>query len=289
MRPSVLAAFHTFSEDLEGRLPLPYLCSAGKVTTAMGVMLPTASASAALRWRRPDGSLATKAEIIAEYSRVATMGCGQYDPIEVRPGVWEVRCAWKGSAKRCLAHLGWPEAAKVTTLRLSWEDVDLVTEAKLASIVRELRVLRPEWDQLCGDEQLFMDSWAWAVGPHSAYPRMLAALSAGDYDTAIAECTINPQRGTIITRNARNRVLLENARRVRDFKLDPAPVYWPRELAVVDREAETLREFPDTASSSKMPAAAPVLEEDGGAGRRSATTEAIVEAARDLITRRNGG
>lgn len=280
MHPSVVAAFHAFSVDLEGRLNLMYLCTAGKVTTAMGVMLPTAAAAAALPWLRADGSRASAAEIISEYSRVAVQGCGQYDPIEVRPGVWEVRCAWAGSQRECLAHAGWRAAERVTSLRLAWEDVDRATEQKMATMERELRGVFPDWDAWCFDEQLFGLSWAWAVGPHRPYPKMIAALNRGDFATAINECDINPKRGTIVKRNERNKVLLANAERVRDFRLDPTVVYWPRELAVVDRDAETLRE---------LPKATAVLEEDGGDARRDATAGTIAEAVLDEIARRNQG
>lgn len=259
MRPSVRAAFHAFSKDLEGRLAHPYLCTAGKVTIAMGVMLPTPGALAALPLRRADGTLATPAEKVAEWHRIDALQ-------ELRDlGGWHFR--------------------RHATLHLADEDVDRVTEEKLDVMDRELRHLfGAEWDEWCGDLQLFGGSWAWAVGPGSPYPRMVAALLAGDFDTAIRECEINPKKGTIVERNRRNVILLENAKRVRDFRLDPEPVYWPRELATVDREAETLREVPGVPSSA--PPAEPVLEEDGGASRRAATSEAIVEALRDEITRR---
>lgn len=260
MRPTVRTAFHTFSKDLEGRLRHPYLCTAGKVTIAMGVMLPTPAALAALPLRRKDGTLATDAEKRAEWHLIASLkqhmeqGGGYYD--------------------------------RFATLRLSWEDVDRVTDAKLDVMERELRGgVFPGWDSWCDDLQLFGLSWGWAVGPAHPYPKMIAAINSGDFDTAVLECDINPKKGTIVERNRRNKVLLENAKRVRDYRLDPTVVYWPRELAVVDREAETLRELP-TAGPSSAPG--PVLEEDGGDARRDATTDAILEAARAMIARRRG-
>jgi hypothetical protein len=93
---------------------------------------------------------------------------------------------------------------------------------------------------------------------------MFAALRRGDFVAASAECTINPQIGTIVERNRRNQLLLWNAATVVQDKLDRDAVHWPRDLVEERRKA--------TKEAPTLPALEdPISEDDGGASRRSAT------------------
>lgn len=207
MRPAVKAAWHEFSTPLEGRVHCMYLDSAepeGFVTTAVGILIDPMHTALHLPWKRSDGTLATTAEVVAVWQRVKNM--------------------------QLLKHRALPQRSD-PTLRLTDEDIDALVERKLES--NHLLLLRrfPDLDSWPADAQLAIHSWAWAVGAASPYPRMSAHLRAGDFERAATECTINPQRGTIVDRNARNRVLLTNAARVVAHGLDPDVLYWPRELA----------------------------------------------------------
>ena len=249
MKASAQAIWHKFSEPLEGRCYHMYLDQAKPeplVTTGVGNMLPTVGAAIALPWRRPSGDFATRNEVAAAYQLV--------------------------NSRKDLSPLGGNHPAwhALTALRLLPEDVDALVRRHLASDEMHLRKLLPDYDELPADAQLMLHSWAWAVGPAAAYPRMLEALRAGDFIAAAAECTINPQKGTIVERNRRNVLLLWNAATVVQDKLDPDVVYWPRDLVEEARraavkEAPTLPSLPD----------GPVSEDDGGAARHKATLDTV--------------
>ncbi len=113
---------------------------------------------------------------------------------------------------------------------------------KLQSVDAQLGKLFPMYPEWNACAQLFALSWAWAVGAASPYPRMIAALRAGNFLEASGECTITPNRGTIVTRNKRNRVLLANAQRIQDYALNPDQLEWFNLVDVGD--TPTLPELP---------------------------------------------
>lgn len=253
MHPSVREGFHRFSEPLEGRLPFMYLCTAGEVTTAIGVMMPTASSAVAYPWRRKDGSLAGASEVVAEWERMKALQ--------------HMRFAGGGAF------------GKKATLFLEWDDVDRLTDAKLLVMERHLGRLFPAWDLWPADGQLALLSWAWAVGPAAKYPRMISLLKDGHFAEAAYECTINPQKGTIVERNERNRVLLRNAQFVRDKHLDPRMLYWPTQLTTP--EDDTLPELPVVGPvdpEETVVVTVPLIE--SFETRRAMTTEAVVGEVR---------
>lgn len=217
MRPSVRAAYHRFSEPLEGRVPFMYLDVKGLVTVAVGNLIDPMSMALHLPFDRPDGTRATQAEIVTDWLRVK----GRQD----------------------LAKHGGMFFRNVAQLRLSEANLDRIVERKLDSVDAQLAHLFPAWSSWPADAQLALLSWAWAVGAAAKYPRMLAALRAGDFLAAAGECTINPQRGTIVKRNQHNRRLLKNAAAVVQGGLDPDLLYWPRDL--IEDNAETVPALPD--------------------------------------------
>lgn len=207
VRAVVAPAFHVVSEPLEGRVPFMYLDNAepsGLVTVGVGNLIDPVGAALGLPFVHPDGSPATRQEIANEWLRV------------------KARQDWKrrgGMAFRA-----------VTRLRLTNESIDRLVAAKLASVDAQLARLFPAWAAFPADAQLALLSWAWACGAASPFPRMISFLRAGDFALAATECTINPQRGTIIERNRMNRILLQNAQCVADDGLDPDALYWPKVL-----------------------------------------------------------
>lgn len=158
----------------------------GLVTVGLGFLADPLSLMLAMPWRRLDGLRATNAEVSAEYRRVKSL--------VIPPG-----------ASR------WRTAAKTATIRLTKADGANLVIAKLTNNEAHVRQILPSWDSLPARAQLAVMSWAWAVGPAAKFPRMFAALAAGDYCAAAKECRINPDVDTIHLRNQWNRVLLEAA------------------------------------------------------------------------------
>ncbi len=220
MRPAVIEGFHGFSVDLEGRVPFMYLCSEGFVTTGVGNLIEPRSVAEALPFvHAVTGRHATRAEIAA---------------------AWNTVKLHQGMRKG-----GGAAFESLTDLRLRPEAIDALVSRTLGGLDKQLGTLFPCWDEWPADAQLFAVSWAWAVGAGARYPRMIAHLRAGDFLQAADEATINPQRGTIITRNARNRVLLRNAAVVAREGLDPTRLYWPADLM---SEAVTAVDLPNPPS-----------------------------------------
>jgi hypothetical protein len=225
VRAVVRAAFHAFSAPLEGRTDFMYLDSAEPrafVTIGVGNLCPL-SFAVTLPFIHPDGHAASRSEIAAAWAVVDN--------------------------RQDLAKYGGMVFAGLSgnQLRLPKVAVDAMVARKLDETDRTLAGMFSDWATWPACGQLALISWAWAVGPHASYPLMLAALRERDFLTAAEECTINPQRGTIITRNARNRILLRNAGRVDDFHLDPDLLDWERPLDV--SEADTQPELPNPASA----------------------------------------
>lgn len=254
MRPAVVTAFPKFTIPKEGRVPFLYLDYADPpgpyVTIAVGNLVDPISTALDLPLMRPDGRPASRAEIAAAWERV--------------------------KARTDLApHGGWA-FHNVTDLRLTEEGLDRVVMQKLLSVDAQLAAKFPDWEDWCCDAQLFGLSWAWAVGANAKYPKMIAALRAGDFETAAYECTITPNRGSIVHRNEANRILLRNAARVVGMHLDPDRLFFPTDLAAIEQDnIPTRPELPNPPSSAE-----PVLEDDGGAARREATFWAVDELAK---------
>ncbi len=221
MRASVFAAFHGFSGDLEGAdIPFMYLDSAdpvGFVTIATGCLLDPVSMAISLPFVHPGGKAASKAEIVACWQLVKSR-----QDLRKHGGM-----IYGGLAGN--------------TLRLPLDAIRSLIDRKLLWFEGDLRKVFPAWDDWNACAQMFGISWAWAVGSRARYPKMIALLNAGDFDGAADECTINPQRGTIVTRNARNRMLLRNAQRVRDLGLDPDYLNWKSLLELPNAATEPTR------------------------------------------------
>lgn len=242
MRAAARAVWHRFSEPLEGRVQHMYGDVYGYVTTAVGLLLPSAQSAVALPWLRPDGSRAS-----AEQVRGAWHAVADADPEMRRLGG---------------AHQRWQ---RLTDLRLSSEAIDRAVEAKLDQNDLALRTkFGPGWPEWPADAHLALHSWAWAVGPAARFPRLTAALRGGRFDEASREVDVKPNIGTIVERNRRNRTLLRNAWRVREDLLDPEVLIgWDRDL---EDETPTLTEVPDPPS------------EHGRVLRMTGTREAVREA-----------
>ncbi len=239
MREVVRPAFHVFSADLEGQeIPFMYLDSVGLdksgnedgtgrkglVTIATGCLIDPVSMATGLPFVRPDGGLATMAEIVACWERVK-------DRQDLRKHGGMIYGGLAGNTLRLTAGA----TRNLVDKRLAWFDA-------------ELEALFPDWAEWPACAQLFGLSWAWAVGVHAKYPKMIALLRNRDFAGAAWECTVTPNRGTIATRNERNRALLHNADRVQAYHLDYDLLTWDVVLGVSDAETQ-----PDITLPSSIP------------------------------------
>jgi len=197
---SVVDAFFNFTRPLEGYTPYLYTDSKGFVTTGMGNLVeskgqPTADVFA-LPWKKPDGSLASRAEIAAAWQTV--------------------KSAWpkvQSSASQSL-----------TTLRLSEADVAKLVSQKMAQNQAYLASKYPGMSQWPADAQMAIHalSWAWGAGFASVWGTLgqnfAAAVNASPPDFARAasimqqasahEESINPG---LVPRDKAVALMLENA------------------------------------------------------------------------------
>ncbi|HYE94276.1 MAG TPA: hypothetical protein VEA38_24805 [Terriglobales bacterium] len=198
----------TFTAAFEGVCPYLYLDNIGLVTTGIGNLVDPIEHALTLPFYRPDGSLATPSEIAA---------------------------AWRAvKARTDLAMRGGTVFARVTALRLTPEGIQRLVVGKLAEMNGHLVTrLGKAYTDAPADGQLALLSMAWAAGPYFPYPRLIAAVKAGDWETASEECELRAAvvNASLRERNRANRVLFRNAGRVIGGNLDPEQLYWPQDLA----------------------------------------------------------
>ncbi len=204
MRESVRLSFIQFSAPFEGRLPYMYLDILGLVTTGVGNLIDSVAVARTLPWQVGDGGpAATPERVRAEWELVKSRQDLRNTPAEraFRP---------------------------ITTLRLSDAAIDAMIMSKLTANEASLRNTTEfaGLDTWPADAQLALLSMAWAMGPAFAadgrWPSFRAAIAAGDWVAAAANCEINATGNPgVVPRNDANRQLFLNARRVVDEGLDP--------------------------------------------------------------------
>lgn len=225
MRDVVLHAWIGFTESLEGGVSWLYNDVRGMTTIAYGNLVNTPSGVLSLPMVHAGGAPATKAEIAVAWQRVHS----------APPGM--------------LAS----QYAKLTDLRLPRDAMTDLALARLhmnnAELVRQL----PDFEDFPACAQMALHSWAWAGGPDDYYPKMMAALHAGDFATAALEIfmkEITPEgivNAGLVKRNKRNKILMCNAAYVRDAGLDPDMLNWDIDLRAA--AAETQPELEDPPSN----------------------------------------
>lgn len=206
---SVIDAWHELNEKFEGRVPSMYLDSHDPplVTTGVGNLIDPTRLALELPWRKPDGTLASKAEIAAAWHTIKS-----------RPK---------------LAKLHWKYAANLTNLRLDDEDIDDLVLQRLHANARELAKTFPQWATFPADAQLGILSMAWAMGSDFThkFPNFSRAVDARNWLTARANCRIrsigNPG---VIPRNRANLVCFANAAAVEASGEDCTILHWPSQV-----------------------------------------------------------
>lgn len=195
MRASAREAFIAHVERYEGRESGMYLDTKALVTTGVGYLIDSVPAAQALPWRRPeDRDLASADEVEVDWHRVHAMRAGM------------VASRYRTA----------------TSLYLAEEDIDRLRDQRMAEHWRALVGHFPTLEQAPADGQLGMALHAWAVGPHAyrprydehgelmhaGWPKMSAAIDAGDWATVAEECVLPGARPA---RNEAHQLCFRNA------------------------------------------------------------------------------
>lgn len=234
MRAAAKPEFIKITEAWEGPATINWLFPDVKnlVSTGMGLLLDPVGAALLLPWRRADGELATRDEIVADFYRVKN------DPNAAR-----------------LGHL---YSKKIAQLRCNPEDIHAFVLMKVASNESILRQGFPEYDDYPADAQLAMNSLAWALGPsyfspkagRCYFPKLTEAIRGRDWRTASVECKMDETGNSgLRPRNAANRVMFTNAA-IAQGTLDPETLFYPTDL----------EQHPVSPDDPTQPALAPVVD-----------------------------
>lgn len=222
VRDSVRRVFVEFSAPLEGCVEWMYQDVKGLVTVGIGNLIDPIQYAMQLPFvDRATGQPAGRDVIAAEWLRIKN------DPT--------------------LATLGHRAAERVTRLRMTDDGIASLVARKLEQHDRHMLLRWPDMEEWPACAQLAAHSIAWACGPAFAFPRLSEHMRRQDWLAAETECHLN-ERGNpgLAPRNAANKMLLRNAARVRDYRLDPDLIEWRSLLSVAD--APTLSELPNPAS-----------------------------------------
>ncbi len=230
MRDVVRAAFVPFTVGFEGGyIGWMFPDVEGRVSTGFGLLLEPLALALGLPWRRADGSLASREEIVADWNNVKN-----------HPHA---------------ARLGHRSVEKVARLRLDNDGLYQAFQGKLGGHDIYIRNRFPDFEEWPSDAQLGMHSMAWAAGAGAwdagnpvGFPKMAAALRTRDFAEAAAESHMNEWDAGVfnpglVPRNKANRVLFRNAAHAPD----PAVLYYPRDLAAEpDTEPEVRLDLLDS-------------------------------------------
>jgi len=208
MRDCVRKAFVGFTAPLEGVTTWMYLDILGYVTTGIGNLIDTVGEAVALPWKRPDGSLASRAEVEDEWRYVKSL--------------------------TSLMLKGGGIFQNYTSLRLDLADVDRLVSARLSQMdIHLAQRFGHYYTDAPADGQLGLLSMSWAAGPMFRYPKLVAHLKAGNWEGVAAECDLRAGPGNLSLkhRNTANKTLFRNAGQVIAQGLDRDTLYYPQVLA----------------------------------------------------------
>lgn len=211
MRDAVRDAFVDFTIKLEGGfITWMFPDIEGAVSTGFGLLLEPVAMALALPWKRADGTLASREEVVADWARV-----------RVYPDA---------------ARLGHKSVEKVARLRLDRDGLYAAFHGKLRHNDDYLRYRFPDFESWPADAQLATHSMAWACGPAFNFPKMAFGLRSRDFSLAAAECHMDEWddgvfNAGLVPRNKANLVLYRNAAIVQAGGMDPEPLHYPAELS----------------------------------------------------------
>lgn len=209
LHQSVIDNFVHVTIGFEGALSFMYLDVKGLVTTGDGNLIDPFSMAAGLKWRKADGSLASHAEIQAEWGHIkALQSCALYG------GGWFKR---------------------VASLHLDQDAIDELVAGKRDLNASILASRFPGFADWPADAQMATMSMAWACGAGFHFPKLEAALNAQDWETAAQECHMEDSKNPgLRPRNKADVQMFNNAHAVSvaSGQLDPDELYYPRVLTV---------------------------------------------------------
>ena len=196
-----------------------YLDTIGLVTVGIGNLIDPMSAAVSLPFQfkvnnkagKPDGQLATPAEIAAEWTHLKHHPKFEH-----------------------LKNAGHRACSSETNLELSPENLMALFNQKTASNEAYLTKTFKDFAQWPADAQLALMSMSWAMGPafHNGWPAFRMACLKKDFDTAADNCNMRPGRKgdlSVLHRNAADKAMFRNAAcvlRNADF-YSPVRFYWP--------------------------------------------------------------
>jgi GH24 family phage-related lysozyme (muramidase) len=148
-------------ESFEGRVPYLYLCTGGEVTVGIGHAIQTPADALQLTWSI-DGRPATPVEIQGDYASVAA--------------------AQKGLIAKSYAPL--------TQCRMADSDIDALVSSDVHKFETSLAAALPNWSTYPPPAQaaLFDMAFNLGLGGLKKFPRLLAAVDAGQWEVAAAQC-----------------------------------------------------------------------------------------------------
>ena len=148
-------------ESFEGRVPYMYVCTGGEVTIGIGHAIQTPADALQLTWST-DGRPATAAEIQAGYASVAAAGKGR------------VASAY----------------APLSQCRMADADIDALVSGYVDEFETSLAAALPNWKRYPAPAQaaLFDMAFNLGLGGLKKFPHLLAAVDAGQWDVAAAQC-----------------------------------------------------------------------------------------------------
>jgi hypothetical protein len=196
MHQSVRAAFPSFSQPLEGRLPFMYLDVKGLVSTGVGNLLDADD----------PGNFGSNPNPLPDIFTLDWSDKDSHEPA----GRNEIEEEYRKVKFSGTAHATTGEKELFTRLRISERAIDTLVADKLASFEMSLRGREPyaalaDWP---GDGQLGLFSMAWAMGPFFRFPEFQGAASAGDWLTMARECRMTEAGNPgVVPRNVRNALL----------------------------------------------------------------------------------
>jgi GH24 family phage-related lysozyme (muramidase) len=143
-------------EKFEGRIPHMYLCTGGKVTVGIGHAIPSAADASQLSWE----SAADQAQA----------------------GWTAVKAAQEGLVASRYAPL--------TTCRMDNDAINQLAAADVRIFTQSLAANFPNWDTYPAPAQaaLFDMAYNLGIGGLKKFHNMLAAVDAGQWETAAQQC-----------------------------------------------------------------------------------------------------
>lgn len=206
---SVRSIFILFNMPHEGLTDHIYPDKDNGLTTAIGYLIDSVAAAQKLPWHVGsfDGPLATPEQVAAEWTRIKALDLRKVPAKQMR---------------------------SQTTLRLDTATIERITLERLDAMARDVANRLPEFLTFPADAQLGVLSMCWALGVDRLFrlfPKFLAALRAGDFKGAAAECKIDDSDNAGVTnRNIENARLFVAAAKVKEKGLDPSELTPQRPL-----------------------------------------------------------